>query len=110
MHALAEALAISKGPRLMEIKDNVNMAAYMLTKEELKALFVRNGYNVKGMAWLRYISGWREYWGDKAPTDSILMQPDRDWCVAFMHPCPTDYIGLQMFAENNNVHVLAVEE
>lgn len=54
---IALELAIKKGPRIIGMNGK-ETAAFMLTKKELKILFVENGYSPRRKAWINNILDW----------------------------------------------------
>lgn len=108
MHTVAERHAVNLGPRISTINGQPR-AAYYLDKKELRNLFAKNGFNTNGVAWLKMIVGFKEFWEELAPSQATILDANETWRVYFVHPCATDLIALKMFGENNSVPILAVE-
>ena len=73
MHKIAKALAIELGPREYATPTSgKKIVGYYLTREELRGLFGREGFNVTtGNAWLNRIRGW-EVFGDINPVGTTI--------------------------------------
>lgn len=72
MHKIAKALAIEIGPREYETPSGKKIIGFFLTREELRGLFGREGFNVvSGNAWLNRIRGW-EVFGDINPVGTTI--------------------------------------
>lgn len=64
MHKIAKAMAIEIGARDITLSTGKQIVGFYLTREELRGLFGREGFNVlTGNAWLNRIRGW-EVFGD----------------------------------------------
>lgn len=84
MHKIAKALAIELGPREYTTPSGKKIVGFFLTREELRGLFGREGFNVTtGNAWLNRIRGW-EVFGDINPvgTTIFFLIPDTTLRVA----------------------------
>ena len=84
MHKIAKALAIELGPREYTTPSGKKIVGFFLTREELRGLFGREGFNVvSGNAWLNRIRGW-EVFGDINPvgTTIFFLIPDTTLRVA----------------------------
>ena len=86
MHDIAEAMASSKGPRIIELqgKEKKFIAVY-LNADELKSLFAKEGYITEGDRHLKQI----RRWNDRG--DTIL------WMDYVIFPMNT--IGQRLMAE-----------
>ena len=95
MHYYAQKEAMKAGPRVFEVLGGKRIG-YGLTKEELKRLFLKHGYNIStGSRWRTAIQEWRDphTYGDVISTeDRILLnkKENTDWCVVFTLLSKTD--------------------
>lgn len=110
MHGLSERKAIELGPRILTINGKTR-ACYYLTKEELKVLFAKNGFNPNGVSWLKQIICFKEIWGEVGPSVQTILDPEQDeWQIIFINLDATSLLNLQLFGENNDTPILAVVE
>lgn len=79
MHRIAKALAIELGPReYVTPTSGKKIVGYYLTREELRNLFGKEGFNVlTASTWLNRIRAW-EVFGDVSPvgTTIFFLLPD----------------------------------
>lgn len=61
MHALARAIAESKGPRIIDIPGkDTKIIAICITPEELKNLYAREGYRTDSDKHLAKVTAWKD--------------------------------------------------
>lgn len=100
MYRIALDLAIKNGPRVVG-KDGKSTAMYMLTKRELKILFVENGYSPRRRAWINNILDWTLW--------EVYISPEfaedrtENGFVAFKLVGNKNISALHFIAENNDV-------
>lgn len=78
MHKIAKALSIELGPREYTSPTGKKYVGYYLTREELRCVFGKEGFNVlTGSAWINRIRSW-EIFGDVTPigTTVFFLTPD----------------------------------
>ena len=114
MHYYAQKEAIRAGPREFNVLGEKRIG-YGLTKDELRRLFLRHGYNTRtGSSWRTAIQEWREpaTYGDVVSTeDRILLnkKENTDWCVVFTILSKTDQDRLLRCAADAGIPALPRE-
>lgn len=98
MHDIAEAMAVTKGPRIIEIpgKQKKYVAIY-LDADELKCLFAREGYITEGDRHMKQIRRWEDR------KDTVL------WLDYVLFPIRTPgqkWLAEALAAEDENTEVL----
>lgn len=103
--------AVEKGPRVLNVNGS-DRVAYYLTRDELKQIFGRNGFNTRtGVSWLNKILDFKEIWSELAPNEQTIKNPNEtSWSVVFLHPSKSERTQLIMHAENIGIPSLAVAE
>lgn len=97
MYRIALDLAIKNGPRVVG-KDGKPTAMYMLTKRELKMLFVENGYSPRRRAWINNILDWTLW--------DVYISPEFD-----ENRTETGFIAFRLIGDKNigTLHFIAEE-
>ena len=108
MFAACEREAKSKGPRSVAINGTMR-TAYCLSRGELNNIFRKNGFRRDGVAWLHYVMDFRDVFEAVAPSDAVILIPNERWFVAFTNVTKSEYLDLQLAAEDFGSPVLAVE-
>lgn len=72
MYRIAKALVVEEGPRTWKSPTGKIYAGYYLTREELRGVFGREGFNVySSQTWINRISAWA-YFGQIVPVGTTI--------------------------------------
>lgn len=100
MYYIALANAIKNGPRIIS-RNGVTVAAYSMTKNELKLLFVDNGYSPRRKAWMNNVTDWALF--DAEVSKNFADVNSENGYVIFKTLSDDAQIYLRMYAEDNSV-------
>ena len=101
MYDIALAIALDNGPRTIRIGGK-ETAAYCLSKNELKRIFVEHGYNPRRHAWVNSILDWTWLCNVLVPKEIKDDTVQNCW-IAFSYVGDTKLLYLKTYAEDNNV-------
>lgn len=107
MHDIAYKEAVDKGPQIVRL-DDIEVAAYALSKHELARLFEMNNWSSDRISWLKCIRSWREFHNDIAPKDETLYKPGAEWIVVFRTCGADEYHVLDRFAVAHRIQAYNV--
>lgn len=109
MYELCKNEAVKKGPRVMRV-DGRPRTVYCLDRQELSELFIKNGFSRKGVSWLNMVISFKEAWHAVGPKDSVILNPNETWSLAFIEELTDSQIlDLKFTAENNQFPSLVAE-
>lgn len=98
MYSIALATAIDNGPRAISVNGQLT-AAYCLSKNEVKKLFVDHKYNPRRSAWVNSVMDWNEFYDVVVPKD--FENVPNCW-ILFTHIGEKNGQALHMFAEDRD--------
>lgn len=72
MHKIAKATSIELGPRAFQTASGKKIVGFLLTREELRQIFAKEGFNVStSSTWINRMKQW-EIFGDVTPVGTTL--------------------------------------